>query len=72
MAFVVQTLVFIMVPRFSENGPLQAKPTVTWVVRSIFSTAAFLLWLLLHYRDRDEVSVSGVLGPPFTLVGSRS
>eukprot|EP01054_Gregarina_sp_Poly1_P004165 Gregarina_sp_Poly_1__4164@NODE_227_length_11180_cov_37_243049_g201_i0_p2_GENE_NODE_227_length_11180_cov_37_243049_g201_i0NODE_227_length_11180_cov_37_243049_g201_i0_p2_ORF_typecomplete_len1198_score190_05Guanylate_cyc/PF00211_20/3_8e45Guanylate_cyc/PF00211_20/6_6e40DUF1053/PF06327_14/2_7e02DUF1053/PF06327_14/1_8e04DUF1053/PF06327_14/0_029HNOBA/PF07701_14/19HNOBA/PF07701_14/11Spo7/PF03907_13/13Spo7/PF03907_13/50_NODE_227_length_11180_cov_37_243049_g201_i03173910 len=54
--YVIQTLVFIAIPRYEELWTFQSEASVTWTVRSVFTIASFLLWLLLHFRDRTEIS----------------
>eukprot|EP01053_Blabericola_migrator_P001475 Blabericola_migrator_1__1474@NODE_138_length_13121_cov_86_467826_g120_i0_p1_GENE_NODE_138_length_13121_cov_86_467826_g120_i0NODE_138_length_13121_cov_86_467826_g120_i0_p1_ORF_typecomplete_len3179_score561_38Guanylate_cyc/PF00211_20/1e43Guanylate_cyc/PF00211_20/4_8e38E1E2_ATPase/PF00122_20/1e21E1E2_ATPase/PF00122_20/1_8e04Hydrolase/PF00702_26/9Hydrolase/PF00702_26/7_2e17PhoLip_ATPase_C/PF16212_5/1_8e04PhoLip_ATPase_C/PF16212_5/5_1e10PhoLip_ATPase_C/PF16212_5/1_1e04PhoLip_ATPase_C/PF16212_5/3_6e03 len=54
--YVIQTLVFIVIPRYEEFWSFQSEASVTWTVRSVFTICSFFLWLLLHFRDRTELS----------------
>lgn len=62
VTFAVQTLVRLVQPlEYTEvvdgiKYTVKGSNSLYWGVRASYTCFAFLLWILFHYRNRDEVS----------------
>eukprot|EP00920_Eleutheroschizon_duboscqi_P034413 GHVT01082609.1.p1 GENE.GHVT01082609.1~~GHVT01082609.1.p1 ORF type:complete len:1166 (+),score=131.50 GHVT01082609.1:275-3772(+) len=62
VAMIIQTVIHVSFPRLVYQGPNQppvgVKPAyeIYWIIRCAYTVAAFVMWLLLHYRSHPEVA----------------